>query len=325
MNSNARLEPPIAAILGALIADAASLGLHWLYDPDRIAQIEKTKGLVFLQPDASNYADTNGYFAHGAKSVGDSSAYGELCLLMLRHLVQYGEFSRVHYQSEFRGHFGPGGPYIGYIDSPTRQTLQLLLPLKPEEFPEKSGADDDQCAALAALPALVANHSGSQQALLGKIEQVVCVTNHNRTAIAAAQYAGCVLWEVLNGEPIQQALRNPLVHAGEKFTPLIEEALQIRVLDGKTVAKRFGSACHVLEGVPIIAHIAHSAPDYRTAIEENIRIGGDSCGRAIMLGAIVAASTAQHQESATIPLEWIARLRNLMIAADACAMLSVSR
>ncbi|MDO8893956.1 hypothetical protein [Nitrosomonas sp.] len=52
MNSSIQLEPRVAAILGALIADSAALGLHWLYDPERIAQIEKIKGLVFLQPDA---------------------------------------------------------------------------------------------------------------------------------------------------------------------------------------------------------------------------------------------------------------------------------
>ena len=27
------------AILGALVADAAALGLHWLYDPDRISRV----------------------------------------------------------------------------------------------------------------------------------------------------------------------------------------------------------------------------------------------------------------------------------------------
>ena len=326
MNSNTRLESRVAAILGALIADSAALGLHWLYDPARIVQIEKIKGLVFLQPDANHYADTKGYFAHGHKTAGDSSGYGELCLLMLRHLAQHGQFDRITYQTEYRDYFGPGGTYIGYIDSPTRQTLQTLLPLKPEEFPENSGADDDQFAALAALPAVVAVHTGSQETLKAKIEQVVRLTNYNDTAVAAAQYASCVLLEVLNGKSISEALLAALPHAGEKLKPLVEEALQVRMLDSATIAKRFGIACHVLEGIPIIAHIANHAPDYRTAIAENIRIGGDSCGRAIMLGAIMAAYTAQQSgQNASIPLEWIARYRKLIIAADACTMLSFSR
>ena len=34
MNDRAR-----AALQGALVADAAALGLHWLYDPERLAQV----------------------------------------------------------------------------------------------------------------------------------------------------------------------------------------------------------------------------------------------------------------------------------------------
>ncbi|MBL8497256.1 ADP-ribosylglycohydrolase family protein [Nitrosomonas sp. JL21] len=322
MDAHARLEPRAAAILGALLADAASLGLHWLYDPERIAQIEKNRGLVFLQPDASDYADTRGYFAHGAKTAGDASAYGEISWLMLRHLAQHQAFNRVQYQAEYCTHFGPGGAYIGYVDSPTRQTLHRLLTLKPEEFPEISGADDDQFSALAALPPLVATHTGSQQSLAGKVELVVRLTHDNDMAIAAAQYTSAVLWQVLDGDPVTQALKDALPHAGQTLAPLVEEALSAARLDSAALAKRFGSACHVPEGVPIIAHLAQHVSDYRSAIEENIRIGGDSCGRSIMLGAIVAASTAQRQElSGGIPLVWMARYRKLVAAAEACARL----
>ncbi|PSJ17689.1 ADP-ribosylglycohydrolase family protein [Nitrosomonas supralitoralis] len=319
MNLNIKFEPRAAAILGALIADSAALGLHWIYDSERIAQIEKTKGLVFVQPDASDYAGVSGYFAHGNKVAGDSSAYGELCLLMLQHLAQHGQFDRVAYQTEYRSYLGPGGAYVGYVDSPTRQTLQTLLVLKPEEFPEHSGADDDQFVALATIPVVVATHVGSQAALMTQIDHVVRLTNDNDTAVTAAQYAGCVLLNVLHGKSIAQALVDALPNADEEMASLVKEALQTKTLDSAAIAKRFGTACHVLEGIPVIAHIIRYAPDYRTAIEENIRIGGDSCGRAIMLGAIMAAYTAQQNEqSASIPLEWAARYRKLVVAADAC-------
>lgn len=91
-----------AAILGALTADSAALGLHWLYDPARIAEIERTDGSVFLRPDAIRYAGSKGYFAHAGKMPGDSSAYGEICLLMLKHLAKYGKFDRIQYQTEYR-------------------------------------------------------------------------------------------------------------------------------------------------------------------------------------------------------------------------------
>src|ERR1700712_1932174 len=136
-------SPNSAAILGALVADSAALGLHWLYDPARIAEIETNKGLVFLQPNADNYAGAKGYLAHGGKLPGESTGYGEVCLLMLKHLAKHGSFNRIEYQTEYRTHFGPGGKFVGYIDSPTRLTLRTLLLLEPADFPAASGADDD--------------------------------------------------------------------------------------------------------------------------------------------------------------------------------------
>ncbi len=322
MHSNVIFNPKIATIFGALIADSAALGLHWLYDPDRIAKIEVMDGLVFVPPNARNYADTKGFFAHANKNPGDSSGYGELCLLMLRHIAKHGEFNRIDYQSEYCAYFGPGGAYIGYIDSPTRQTLHTLFSLKPDNFPAISGADDDQFAALATIPILVATHQGTQDTLIKLIDTVVRITNNNDIAVAAAQCAAMILYEVLNGASIEQALIDSSPFAGATLKPLLDQALAYKTLDSVAVAKHFGTACHVMEGLPVIFHIAQHAPDYRSAIEANIRAGGDSCGRAIMLGAIMAAYSVKRASPApAIPLAWIARYAKLTTAADACAQL----
>lgn len=316
------MNPNTAAILGALVADAAALGLHWLYDPARIKGIEAARGLVFLPPDAANYAGAKGYFAHAGKTAGEASGYGEVGLLMLKHLAQHGGFQRVAYQTEYRAHFGPGGAYVGYIDAPTRFTLRTLLPLEPEAFPAASGADDDQLPALAALPALVAlvaTHCGSLEALLQGVEEVVRVTNHNDLAVTAAHCAAAALFAVLHGAPMAEALAGAIPLAGDTLGPLLEEALTEPARASDAVAERFGRACHVTQGLPVIFHIARHAPDFRNAIEANIRAGGDSCGRAILLGALMAAR--QRDTVPAIPLPWLARYRKLVEAADACAAL----
>ena len=316
MNSN------IAAILGALIADSATLGLHWIYDPKRIAEIEASNELVFLQPDASHYAGIKGYFAHGGKAAGESTAYGEVCLLMLQHLAKYGNFNRIEYQTEFRAHFGPGGKHIGYVDSPTRQTLHTLIPLDPAIFPAASGADDDQFLSLAALPSLVATHIDTLEVLMKRVDEMVRVTNNNDLAVTAAQCAAAALFKILHGTPITQALVDALQFAGDKLRPLLEQALAIQTLDSVAVAEHFGLACHVAEGLPVVFHIAKCSPDYQTAIKANIRAGGDNCGRAIMLGAFIAAYMVKQGElTFPIPLEWLARYRKIAAAADACAKL----
>ena len=311
-----------AAVLGALVADSASLGLHWIYDPARIAEIESVSGSVFLQPDASNYAGVKSYFAHRLKVPGDSTSYGETCLLMLKHVANHGSFNRVEYQCDYRAHFGPGGGFIGYIDTPTRLTLRTLLALEPAEFPADSGADDDQHPALATLPALVAVHDGTLEELMARTEQAVRVTNNNELAVSAGRCASAALFKLLQGVPLTQALHEASSLAGNTLEPLLAEALAMPHLDSVAATKRFGSACHVSEGLPLIFHIVQHAPDYRTAVESNIRAGGDNCGRSIMLGALAAAHAARRNPSELpIPLPWLTRYRKFADAADACAAL----
>ena len=66
------------ALAGALVADAAAMGLHWMYDQEQIKTISGSGDVLFRQPDAANFKDKRGYFAHAARRVGELSHY---CLL----------------------------------------------------------------------------------------------------------------------------------------------------------------------------------------------------------------------------------------------------
>lgn len=323
MDTYVLANPKLASILGGLVADAASLGLHWLYDPNRIAEIENKSDIVFRQPNENDYANVSGFFAHGNKLSGDSSGYGEVCLLMLKHLAKHGQFNHMVYQLEYR-FFGPGGEYTGYVDSPTRQTIRTLLPLNAKSFPATSGADDDQMPSLATVPIIVATHQGTIDSLMKQVEEVVRITNHNDLAVSAAKCAAALLHGILMGKSMSQAATDALPLAEDNLRLLLEQALILETLDSIAAANRFGSACHVSEGLPIVFHIAKCADDYTSAIKANIRAGGDSCGRSIILGALVAAHLAAHNHANTgIPLPWLARYSKLMMAADACQAIPV--
>ena len=113
-------------ILGAFVADAAALGMHWIYRQRRAAELAPEQP-EFRTPDAQDYEGGVGYFAHAGKQAGDLSQYGEQMLVMLRSLVETGgQYNRVHYTEQFRRHFGYGGEFVGYIDKPTRQTLDRI-------------------------------------------------------------------------------------------------------------------------------------------------------------------------------------------------------
>jgi hypothetical protein len=89
--------------------------------------------VVFRQPRIKDYEGFTGYFAHGRRKAGDISHYGESLMVMLQSLAENnGEFAINHYQRIFKLHFGPGGPFVGYIDNATRITLQNLTRIESE-------------------------------------------------------------------------------------------------------------------------------------------------------------------------------------------------
>ena len=64
-----------AALAGGWVADAASLGLHWLYSSERIAEVGGQTP-EFLPPRADYYTKGFGYFAHEGKQVGEQRQSG---------------------------------------------------------------------------------------------------------------------------------------------------------------------------------------------------------------------------------------------------------
>ena len=120
-----RLSPSgIEAVLGGLVADAAALGVHWIYDTGRVADVGGAEP-EFLEPDRAAYKGVPAYFAHQGKSAGDLTHYGEQLMVALESLAATGgELDASDYERRFVERFGPGGSWVGYIDYATRETLR---------------------------------------------------------------------------------------------------------------------------------------------------------------------------------------------------------
>lgn len=141
-----------AAVLGALVGDAASLGFHWLYDPKRLRELGGETP-EFHPPNPTDYEGASGYFAADGKKVGDQSHYGEQLLTALRSLHQCrGEWNPFHYQSVFCRTFDRGGSFQGYIDSATSGTLDRVSEtngrLMSEAIAEVDGLSESQVSFL---------------------------------------------------------------------------------------------------------------------------------------------------------------------------------
>jgi len=126
MFDSANLTRAKNAIMGAFVADAAALGFHWLYSQTRILELAPEQP-EFREPDETDFEGNVGYFAHPGKRVGQLSQYGEQCWVMLKSMLDSdGQYQKSAYQDAFRDHFGYGGKFSGYIDRPTRETLDTI-------------------------------------------------------------------------------------------------------------------------------------------------------------------------------------------------------
>ena len=360
-------------VLGALVADAASLGLHWLYDQKRIREVAP-ESPEFREPNAADYEGVPGYYAHGRKRAGEFSHYGEQTMVLLRSLTaNEGSYDKTRYEDLFREHFGYGGGYVGYIDHPMRDTLDNIaraehealqraetIPFDGDENTKHHmitkvlsnvkaakgaelrkkiegavrqthdddamveyafkildelesiggyhGADDEQLPAISKLPALVALYAGDG-ALPGMVESAVRITNDNDKAVAFGQSAARIMESAIQNGDLEAAIASGRENADPEIVKLIDKSLSLRDNDIPDVTSSFGMSCNLEFGFPSVTHNLVTSESYREAVRQNIYAGGDSCGRAILLGAVLGAAHGTGGEKG-IPEEWINKLAN---------------
>jgi len=302
-------------LIGGLVADAASLGLHWLYDVNRLAEVTKqhNNDPVFIPIDVKHYSGEVGYFAHGQKHNGMLTQYGESLRLMIDSMNACdGEFNIESVQQHFKDTFGPGGSYQGYIDKPTAGTLDNLI----KGQTEPSGIDDDQLPALARLaPVILAYHTHDDFKTV--LNQAITITNTHPDALQYGQVYADLLRLILSGTELKTALQQTAEQAPDSIRKPLIDALNTDEKDPVKYGETTGRACPLSQAMPLCFHILNNSDSYQNAIETNIRAGGDNAGRSIVIGTLLGAYYGLDQDNG-IPIEWLLRLEDGLTLWQAC-------
>lgn len=275
-------------ILGALVADAATMGLHWVYDQGHLLKIAPDKP-EFTAPDASSYVGVPGYFAHATRSTGMQSQYGEQAMVMLRTLARGGNGAE-DFEEDFRAHFGYGGAYVGYIDHATRDTLDNLRRYEDAAHHAAEQLDPPlerrlrKVLVAAALP-LLARYEGAELARR-------CTEAVDDTLVAPAQ---ALLPELLK-IPRPTGSYDLQLPAIAKLPPLVAALVASQDND-------FSAA---------ITAAVRTTSDHPTAVEYGI-ISGEMMRAALTEGtaqAVITAAQASASDEAAILLEQALAMRD---------------
>jgi hypothetical protein len=303
--SSAVTDKYLGAIRGALVADAASMGLHWIYDTAKLKQLvdaSPTKDPAFFDPPSCPFYQS---------ATGQPSPYGAEALSVLHSLSSAEAVSGDKLAADMASYL-EASP--AYKNKPTKLLIANLAAGK--KHPE-CGADDSQANSIVKAPIVVARYAGSPD-FLAKVEETVRAHQNHDGAVRYGKAAALLLdhiargatvraaldWAVADGSPLDPATRDELAAAAAAVPADAAPA---------DASAKLGSSCGLPGALLTSAHILRSAAGYEDAVRRNILAGGDQCSRALFIGACFAA-----ENPAGVPDAWAAKVCPAPTAASTC-------
>lgn len=301
----------VSAFLGAIVADVATLPLHWVYDQDLLKEtISGVEELEFWPENKNPYYTI---------PTGQPSSYADTALICLKSLTQtQGVLNMGHLYQMFKEHFGEGSEYAAGLG--LREAAKLSGAVGPIKGPwihkamvlflenYESDKVDPECREFdifsAVLP-IICKYAG-QPNLWCEAQKLVCHLTKNTAALEMLHTAVMLVNEAIVSEddPISNMTKSAESLYPDVFQ-LINEVEEARTLPFISTVATFGKACYfpgAFQGALLAIFRESSFVD---AIRLNITAGGSSCGRANLIGAYFGAK----EGISGIPYEWLRKVK----------------
>ena len=299
-------------IAAALVADAATLGLHWVYNQNEIKQLIASDRNNSVSP-LFHTPLANKFYTHRN---GQLSVYGEELLPMFDSLL---EDQADHVLSNkdilFKRYYDYFSAYPSRLNKMTKHFVQSV------RDDNKSYADsvmvDAQANGFIKIPFLYGryyNHALPQHTKMNEIVDfyVSSIQLGNETLVAS-QLASKIYYQLLHNDP-NRTLKN-LVIGMEKNTMtttnaeriLLKNALELsnkgsnnntQVTDDAIFLKscfKVGLSCALPHSFVVALAISMKYEyDLISALSANCIVGGDNCSRSMLIAGFVALREVDH-------------------------------
>lgn len=274
----------------SLVADALSLGTHWIYNQQEISKI-------------SGYSNPSTSY-HPGKQAGDFTHYGDQTMVLLRSIAKHGRFDLASFATEWRA-FWENPQTRSYRDGATKATLENLRNGRP---PEQAASSSNDISAAARIAPLFLLKWQSSDELITAARAQTAFTHGDPAVQEAAEFFARVTLAVQDGVAIPDALREV---ASRPWNAIPNEWLQAAVESGASsasdsaAAKQHGLTCHVPDAFPALCHFLIRYPDdVISALTANVEAGGDSAARGMIIGMIHGAKP----NATPLPEDWVTGL-----------------
>ncbi len=273
------------AIWAAYCADAYALGPHWEYNTKKIEEAS-LDWRTYDNP-IRNY--------HMGKKAGDFTHYGDQALWLLEHTAEKSSFDPETFISLWIDRMNS---YSGYMDHASEETLKNI---KGGADYHLCGSDSTDISAVGRMFPLLLVYGDNSDLLKEKAKIQTALTHNSPEVVESAVFFAELSAALLAGNELEKSL--------ESITPGYTSRIQDWVRKGRSstgkktslTIKRFGQACSVAHGFPGVIHlITKYTNNYRLAMEENVKSGGDSAARGIVAGMILGIINGEE----AVPENW---------------------
>lgn len=278
-------------VLNSLVADALSLGSHWIYSQREIA--DKFGSITGYSDPATSY--------HPGKQAGDFTHYGDQTMVLLRSLALHGRFDLASFANEWRA-FWENPETQSYRDGATKATLANLRSGLP---PAQAASPSNDIAGAARIAPLFLLKWKSNDDLIAAARAQTSFTHGDPTVVDTSEFFARVTLAVQEGAAIADALRAAVTNTMQEEWYEAAHASSTSETPDSKAAKTHGLTCHVPDAFPAVCHILLRHPDdVVAALTANVMAGGDNAARGMIIGMIHGAKS----NATALPGEWLTGL-----------------
>ncbi len=266
------------AVEASLVADSYLLGSHWIYDVNQLKSLK------------IDWNELNAPCAkwHEGKEKGDFTHYGDHTKWLLNHVKESKTFDIQVYKQVWLQNMKD---YKGYIDGACADTIKII---EEDESAVVGSSSHDLSIVGRIAPLLYV--SDTKQEFLANVKSFVSFTHNNETVLNVAELFANILYDVADGEKIKDALEKATVP--KKIQSAFKKGVSSKGENTFDTILKFGPSCTVQGAFEATLHLLTTYDDFKEAMVQNAKAGGDSSSRGMIVGMLMGAA------SCTIPSSW---------------------
>ena len=273
-------------LFGSYCADALSLGVHWIYDSQELAN-KHGRVTHYMAPGGDSY--------HPHKQAGDQGHVGDQSLCLLKFLTRERKWDPSNFMDDWLGMWPD---YNDYVDGATKATLANI---QNQTDKTQGGSDSVEIAGPARIAPLIVflSNSSENEVVKAAVEQTM-LTHRSKEAEESAIFLAKAGYRLMHGANLLDTLNETApAWAREKADGVLSE-------NSVDAISKLGPACSISSALPSVLYLALKyEDDIENALTENAMAGGDNCARGLVLGMLLGAANGMT----SIPNHWVENLK----------------